>query len=497
MNKFTSACLLVLCWAIVPVVAHAAGFDHNYSAVTGDLNGDGLQDIYLKAKPKLAMIPLEDLLIPVPTRTDVAPFVLQRQPNNTFQIVSSLTGAQRSAISQWQQAASILVETVDTNMDGVLDVLVSGIPNSDPVIVYGSSQRFAPPAALTTVTASVRQFITDVHNWTMSPARIEEVVETGWYSLYQLSLLGFLINGMPITGNMFNSQTVPDVCTGGLCDYSPTYGWIMWLNVHYNVLEFQTTFTSQAANNLANAFDPTLQDTSVIAQSSNATVIANVLEQTFGVEVMEGVLRGGGTREHESSADPELPKSRGFEILSEIAALFAALTTDSSRCRLLTSGEKSELALGNGMHIRNVDRVRICNGGFLGIQSQVMAPNGHIYVGRNVWFLPWRPDYMATGVPTTNRGNIVHELFHVYQNRNRGCRATNGCMLALRIISLGNYCYTPIDLSKTFWEYNLEQEAELVSDRYLLNNSETQWSQCNQVGNTLPELNVIVPAIFP
>lgn len=497
MKKFTSACLLVLCWAIVPAVVHAAGFDHNYSALTGDLNGDGLQDVYLKPKPKLAMVPMDEMLIPVPTRTDVAPFVLQRQSNNTFQIVSGLTGAQRSAISQWQQAASILVETVDTNMDGVLDVLVSGIPSSDPVIVYGSSQRFAPPAALTTVTASVRQFITDVHNWTMSPAKIEEVVETGWYSLHQLSLLGFLINGMPITGDMFDDQTVPDVCNGGLCDYSPTYGWIIWATVHYNVLEFQTTFASQAAEDLANAFDPTLQDTSVIAQSSDATVVANVLEQTFGVEVMEGVLREGGTREHESSADPELPKSRGFEILSEIAALFAALTTDSSVCRLLTSGEKSDLALGNGMRIRNVNRVRICNGGFLGIQSQVMSPNGHIYVGRNNGFLPWQTDYTAAGVSVTHKGIIVHEMFHVYQNRNRGCRATNGCMLVLRIISLGNYCYTPINLSKTFWEYNLEQEAELVSDRYLLDNGGIQWVPCNRVGDTSAELDVIVPATFP
>ncbi|WP_116811987.1 FG-GAP repeat protein [Steroidobacter cummioxidans] len=496
MNKRTSACLLVLCWIIAPLNAEAAGFDHKYSVATGDINGDGLQDLFLKPKPDQTMIALDDLFFPVPLPTDVAPFVLQRQANNTFQIVSSLTGAQRSALLQWPVAANIFAETVDSNMDGILDVLISGIPSSDPLIVYGNPQRFAPPLALTTVTASVQQFLNDVHNWTFAPAQIQQVVETGWYALHQLALLGFLINGLPITGNMFDQQTVPDVCTGALCNYDPAYGWIIWATVRYNVLEYQTTFTSQAARTLADAFDPTLQDTSVVAQSSAATVIANVIEQTLGVEIMQGVLRDGGTREHESSTDPELPKARGFEILSELTALAGALTTNSSRCRLLTSGEKSNLALANGMNIRNIDRVRICNGGFLGIQGYLMAPNGHIYVGRATG-VAWQPDFSAATVPIRyDRSLIVHEMFHVYQNRNRGCRVTNGCMLALRIISLGNYCYSPLDPNKTFWQHNLEQEAELVADRYLLRNALMQGRTCNH-GNTLQQLEQLVPPQFP
>jgi len=192
--------------------------------------------------------------------------------------------------------------------------------------------------------------------------------------------------------------------------------------------------SADVPKDLADAFDPTLQDTSVLAQSSAATVIANVIEQTLGVEIMQGVLRDGGTREHESSADPELPKARGFEILSELTALAGALTTNSSRCRLLTSGEKSNLALANGVNIRNIDRVRICNGGFLGIQGYLMAPNGHIYVG-TASGVAWQPDFSAATVPIRHdRSLIVHEMFHVYQNRNPGCRVTNGCTLALRII---------------------------------------------------------------
>nr|WP_298723027.1 hypothetical protein [uncultured Steroidobacter sp.] len=59
--------------------------------------------------------------------------------------------------------------------NGILDVLVSGIPSSDPLIVYGNPQRLAPPLGLTTVTSPVQQFLNDVHYWTLSPARIEEV----------------------------------------------------------------------------------------------------------------------------------------------------------------------------------------------------------------------------------------------------------------------------------------------------------------------------------
>jgi len=43
----------------------------------------------------------------------------------------------------------------------------------------------------------------------------------------------------------------------------------------------------------------------------------------------------------------------------------------------------------------------------------------------------------------------------------------------------------------------MEQEAELVADRYVLRNGGIQWAQCNRVGNTLPEIEVIVPATFP
>jgi hypothetical protein len=86
---------------------------------------------------------------------------------------------------------------------------------------------------------------------------------------------------------------------------------------------------------------------------------------------------------------------------------------------------------------------------------------------------------------------MTHEVFHVHQVRNQGCGP--GCMLFRRIISLGNYCYTP--LNKPFWDHNLEQEAELVADRYMLRNGEDHLNDCNDATTPL-ELQQVVPLVF-
>lgn len=72
----------------------------------------------------------------------------------------------------------------------------------------------------------------------------------------------------------------------------------------------------------------------------------------------------------------------------------------------------------------------------------------------------------------------------------------NGCMLMLRIASLGNYCYSPIPANKTFWDHNMEQEAELVADRYIMRNGQTTpMRTCNQ-STTRSQLETLVPPLF-
>jgi len=206
-------CLVLLVSTCLPWSAHAAGFDSDYTATAGDLNGDGLQDLYLKAKREIQVIPIDDLVVPLPVQPEVAAFVLQRRPDQTFQVVSNLTAAQRSMIAQWP-AAAVILQTMDINMDGVLDILVTGIPNTDPTLVFANPQSRTPPLTALAVNSQLRTFLSDIHKWSFDPARIVEVKETGWYALYDLSLAGFLFNGLPITGNLFDPGTLPDACIG-------------------------------------------------------------------------------------------------------------------------------------------------------------------------------------------------------------------------------------------------------------------------------------------
>src|SRR5688572_25556555 len=145
--------------------AFAKGFDGTYVATVGDLNGDSLQDVYLKPKPQITTISLDDLVIPIPLPTDVSPFVLRRLPDQTFEIVSSLTSAQRASVGQWAAAAAILVELIDANMDGSTDVVLRDIPGSLDQVVLAALGNRLPPIAVKAMDAGRSTFLEDVANW--------------------------------------------------------------------------------------------------------------------------------------------------------------------------------------------------------------------------------------------------------------------------------------------------------------------------------------------
>jgi hypothetical protein len=257
------------------------------------------------------------------------------------------------------------------------------------------------------------------------------------------------------------------------------------------VLVYQHPIQTAEAFYLTQAIDPTLENPSVLAQSQAAVLIADILEAALGTEVMDGVLRMGGTRDPESELPPnDVPRSRAYEILLTLAELFVP-GANFSGWRYLTPGEKSQLAAPNGLAIRNIDRVRVHNYGFLGINWRVMAPNGHIYIGSQQTGTPWRLDYSPLAVPLNDRSTIVHELMHVFQNRNWGCRMSNGCMPFQALLSFNDYCYAPLS-GKPFRDYKLEEEAEMVSDRYRRRSGFGAANSCNN-GATLLELEALIP----
>jgi hypothetical protein len=86
-----------------------------------------------------------------------------------------------------------------------------------------------------------------------------------------------------------------------------------------------------------------------------------------------------------------------------------------------------------------------------------MAPDGHI------WFHPnghdWSEDF--SGEPLAARGHFLHEMVHVWQHQ-------RGVNLRLARYPFMRYAYLPLVPGKPFLGYNLEQQAEIVREAWLL-----------------------------
>ena len=85
----------------VSIQANAAGFDSTYNVFKGDLNGDGRTDLYIKGT-RVIVIPFDDL--PIVIGPAVRDFVLQYRGDSSFDLITSLTASQRSAVAQWASA---------------------------------------------------------------------------------------------------------------------------------------------------------------------------------------------------------------------------------------------------------------------------------------------------------------------------------------------------------------------------------------------------------
>lgn len=476
--------------ALLP--AHAAGFDSTYDATTGDLDGDGLTDIYLKPKPNITLIPYDDLVIPVGKAPDVSAFVLRRRSDQTFEIVSNLTPTQRGIIAQWPVSA-ILVELVDANMDGFSDVVLKDIPNAAAHVVIAGTAKNTPPTGVKAMDSIRTAFLTDVALWMKDPAQMELYTDVNWFTLWDLIINNVEVEGLPITGDPTNPEVEPEVCYYTACDYDPFYGWVVLLEITYPVMVYQHPINTWEAFYLTQAIDPTLQNPQVLAQTNGGVLIAQIMEQLLGVpQVMDNVLRLGGGRNPEADLPPaEVPPYRATEVLV-VLSIILPQAFPLGDWRYLTPGEKSTLALANGLKIKNIDRVRVHRFGFMHVEWRVMAPDGHIYIGRASGF-PWSNDYSPPSTPIGQRATIVHELHHVYQNRNRGCTLTSGCMIREAARSRNDYCWD-IVLGQSFWDYKLEEQAEMVSDRYLLRQGSTKDLMCNRNnGDSLADLNSVIP----
>ena len=91
-----------------------------------------------------------------------------------------------------------------------------------------------------------------------------------------------------------------------------------------------------------------------------------------------------------------------------------------------------------------------------------------------------------------HQSKLLHELVHVWQNRNKGCHRV--CMLRKKAasVSSGGYIYMPIDTSRPFDKYNIEQQGEMVQDRFRLANQLLTLKFGNR-DVTPAQLNAVIP----
>lgn len=132
--------------------------------------------------------------------------------------------------------------------------------------------------------------------------------------------------------------------------------------------------------------------------------------------------------------------------------------------RALTAGE---IALARRVFGGSIDygNVSITDGKFVGFQpyGTAMAPNGHLYM-----YGCYKKDYSRESDQW--QGHFIHEMTHVWQQQNG---VLNPVAEAVRLSLKFGFNYGAaydyrLDPVKDLLDYNMEQQASLVQDYFLL-----------------------------
>lgn len=165
--------LLALLFLIQSPFVLAQGFDYTYEAFSGDLNGDGAADLYVRTKSS-AFVPiaLDDILITIPVKALPKEFVLHgKTAQNPAWIKLQLTPSDRSAVSSWP-SANVALLTRDFNADGAIDLSITGLSFRD--LVFASLQKGShSPIGHNSLSEDERLFLKTVGDWLINPNSLE------------------------------------------------------------------------------------------------------------------------------------------------------------------------------------------------------------------------------------------------------------------------------------------------------------------------------------
>lgn len=182
---YASGRVAVACLLLALCMPARADFDAEFRAYSGDLDGNGYNDLFLSRSPNLAMILLDDYIIPVPTRA-AEHVVLLQAPNGTFTVNASPTSAELSIMRSWSQSP-VQLTAVDINVDGQQDLFIKNF-GADPKfsaatpdrIVYAKKGSSAAKAVA--VSQEMRDFFRQTYGWRADRDYfIRTAADNGWY----------------------------------------------------------------------------------------------------------------------------------------------------------------------------------------------------------------------------------------------------------------------------------------------------------------------------
>ena len=168
--------------------------------------------------------------------------------------------------------------------------------------------------------------------------------------------------------------------------------------------------------------------------------------------------------------------------------------TPTCNCRFLTPGEIA-FAVSEEINTADINEVVVFFfAPFVESVNKMVTWSGNVYIGP----LSGYPQTFHFALqPTSNAQAFVHELKHVYQMRS-GQLCWNVCISAKEAIATSGsgspYTHMPITPGKNWNAYNIEQEAEMVANRFVLHRG---FSVRTDLGNGAVTLTLLngVPGI--
>lgn len=438
---------------------------YSYVARVGDFDGDALTDVFVHRTAGGQ-----------PGNGTLDNVFLRRTTSGTFTLVQP-SPAQASAASAWP-ASGAPIQLKDVNLDGYVDIMLSSSGTTIPegqIIFSSGSPGVQLPQGLARMNAKYNKFTTDMATWIKDP--------------------NYFVNH----ANIYYEPIYSYIWTCGYRWFDSYYAYDCWLD--WGVVGYQAYYD----------FSPWDQDAVYMRYSFNEVINGilqpiirpgtadgqradQIFRAVFGVPLLRGLLMGNSC---DYQYDPDT-RSTCVDLNTLGKILLDALRTlkKPDTYRLLTGGEKVQ-ALAEGLGIEGIDEVRVYNRAYevfwIPQETIPMAPDGNVWIPPLSW-LPYRADYALS---TRHEMSIfLHELTHVFQARNRGLAGFGMYMAEVNAAITRGYVYTP--LLSSFYIYNIEQQAEIIQDRYRIRpptNLEAYRSENRNVTPrpTYTDLDALVP----